>query len=228
MQKDVVERVAAALSRRYGDYAHGNKSNPLDELLYILLSVQTQEEKYKCAFVAFKNEFPTFASALNAPLSKVERVIRSAGLAKQRARAIKRILYIISQEFGKPTLAPLRQLKDPEVEAFLVRLPRVGVKVARCVMMYSLGREVFPVDTHVWRITRRLGWIRPSNKEGSCRSRDMDRLQERIPPSLRFSLHVNMVSLGREICRPRSPRCAECAIRKYCRKIGTHRTKQYE
>ncbi|MEZ5304792.1 MAG: endonuclease III domain-containing protein [Verrucomicrobiales bacterium] len=104
------------------------------------------------------------------------------------------------RRFGKLSLADLRRLPDGEVEAFLTSLKGVGKKVARCVMMYSLDRQVFPVDTHCWRIARRLGWVRPTQKDGHCSERDMDRLQERIPPARRYSLHVNMVSLGRGFC----------------------------
>ena len=113
----------------------------------------------------------------------------------------------IIERFGRLTLAPLQGLDDAAGEAFLTSLPGVGKKVARCVMMYSLGREVFPVDTHCWRIARRFGWVRPTQKDGHCAPRDMDRLQNKIPPALRFSLHVNMVSLGREHCKAGAPLC---------------------
>jgi endonuclease III len=111
-------------------------------------------------------------------------------------------------------------MSDEEAEAFLLSLPGVGKKVARCVLMYSLGRQVFPVDTHCWRIAQRLGWVRPTQKDKHCAPRDMDRLQSKIPPELRHSLHVNMISLGREICAPTSPRCDECPISAWCPKIG--------
>ena len=127
---------------------------------------------------------------------------------------------IIVAKFGEPTLKPLRKMSDKDAEAFLLSLPGVGKKVARCVLMYSLGRQVFPVDTHCWRIARRLGWVRPTQKDKHCAPRDMDRLQSKIPPELRYSLHVNMISLGREFCSQAAPRCDECPISAWCPKIG--------
>jgi len=130
------------------------------------------------------------------------------------------------EKFGEPTLKSLHKMSVKEAESFLLSLPGVGKKVARCVLMYSLGRQVFPVDTHCWRIARRLGWVRPTQKDKHCAPRDMDRLQSKIPPELRYSLHVNMISLGREICTPSSPRCDECPILALCAKTGVHRMKK--
>ena len=121
---------------------------------------------------------------------------------------------------------PLRKMSDKDAETFLLSLPGVGKKVARCVLMYSLGRQVFPVDTHCWRIARRLGWVRPTQKDKHCAPRDMDRLQSKIPPEFRYSLHVNMISLGREICTPTAPRCDECPISAWCPKIGVSRIRK--
>jgi len=86
-------------------------------------------------------------------------------------------------------------------------------------MMYSLGKKAFPVDTHCWRISRRLGWIKSNDKHKFCTSRDMDYLQKMIPPKFRLSLHVNMISLGRDTCLARSPNCDNCVITEYCPKI---------
>ena len=90
-------------------------------------------------------------------------------------------------------------------------------------MLYSLGHEVFPVDTHCWRISQRLGWIRSTSRDGVCSKRDMDRLQEKIPAKLRFSLHVNMISLGREICIDGRPRCNLCPLKQLCRSASPAR-----
>ncbi|MDO8464751.1 MAG: hypothetical protein Q7S46_05795 [Gallionella sp.] len=158
-----------------------------------------------------------------APAEYIARPIVSGGLSNQKAKAIRDLLDIIVAKFGEPTLKPLRKMSDEEAEAFLLSLPGVGKKVARCVLMYSLGRQVFPVDTHCWRIARRLGWIRPTQKDKHCAPRDMDRLQSKIPPELRYSLHVNMISLGREICTPTAPRCDECPILIWCPRIGVPR-----
>ncbi len=213
-------RIARLLSDRYRNWPHYNRRNPLEELLFILCSIQTNEDLYRGTFAALRRAFPTFGSLAGAPEDTVAQVIANGGLSRQKAHKIKQLLEQVIARFRKPTLAPLRRLADEECERFLTSLKGVGKKTARCVMMYSLDRQVFPVDVHCWRVCRRLGWVRPTRPDGSCSPKDMDRLQGKIPPHLRFSLHVNMVSLGREFCTTGSPKCSACPIRQYCRRIG--------
>lgn len=218
--------VAAALKNRYHDFNHYNLKNPLDELLFIICSTRTGELGYRGTYRSLKQTFPTHYHIAEAPAEYIARPIVSGGLSNQKAKAIREIYDVLAENFGKPTLKPLHKMSDEEAEAFLLSLPGVGQKVARCVMMYSLGRQVFPVDTHCWRIARRLGWVRPTQKDKHCAPRDMDRLQSKIPPELRHSLHVNMISLGREICTPTAPRCDECPIEAWCPRIGVLRTRK--
>ena len=133
------------------------------------------------------------------------------------SKRIQSICARLIREFGRATLAPLRRMNDGECEAFLTSLPGVGLKVARCVLVYSLERDVFPVDTHCWRISRRLGWIDPEMRKAECDDEDMERLQAMIPAELRLSLHVNFISLGREVCLDGKPKCGECPIAIFCR-----------
>ena len=212
--------IASALKKRYRDFNHYNLKDPLDELLFIICSTKTGEASYRSTYRSLKETFPTHLRIAEAPAEYIARPIASGGLSNQKAQAIRNLLNIIVEEFGEPTLKPLRKMSDEEAETFLLSLPGVGKKVARCVLMYSLGRQVFPVDTHCWRIARRLGWVRTTQKDQHCAPRDMDRLQSKIPPELRHSLHVNMISLGREICTPTSPICDDCPISAWCSKIG--------
>lgn len=212
-----IATVAAILSAAYGDHRHGNKSNPLHELLYILCSLQTNETLYLSSYRRLWAAFPTVQDLADAEEREIAGAIEIGGLSRQKANVIKQILAKLETDFGKPTLAPLRDSSDADCEAYLLSLPGVGKKTARCVMMYSLGRKVFPVDSNCWRICRRLGWVRATRPDKSCSPRDMDRLQLRIPPNLRFALHVNMVSHGRECCLPSRPACEVCCIRKYCK-----------
>lgn len=216
--------VAIALKRRYNDFNHYNLKDPLDELLFIICSTKTGESSYRNTFRSLKKAFPTHHLIAETPAEYIAIPIASGGLSNQKAKAIRDLLDVIVAQFGEPTLKPLRAMNDQDAEAFLLSLPRVGKKIARCVLMYSLGRQVFPVDTHCWRIARRLGWVRPTQKDKHCAPRDMDRLQSKIPPELRYSLHVNMISLGREICTPTTPRCNECPITASCPKIGIPRS----
>ena len=216
-----VRQVAAALAGRYADFDHYNLKDPLDELLFIICSTKTAETSYRATFDQLKQAFPTPCALAEAPAEYIAKPIAAGGLSGKKSRSIRALLDAITARFGTPTLEPLRDMNDRDAEAFLTALPNVGKKVARCVLLYALGRQVFPVDTHCWRIARRLGWVRRTHKDGRCAPRDADRLQAKIPPELRFSLHVNLVSLGREICTASKPKCALCPINAWCRRIGT-------
>jgi endonuclease III len=215
--------ISLALKERYHDFSHHNRKNPLEELLFIICSLQTDEKKYRPIFEALRREFPKFEMLAGADISEIARLLAPGGLSNQKAAAIKKNMATIIARFGKATLDPLKKMPEPECERFLVSLFGVGYKTARCVMMYSLGKQVFPVDTHCWRVTQRLSWNLDLRGYGSCHQKEMDILQEKIPKDLRYSLHVNMVSLGREICTPRNPRCTECPLNLYCPKIGVVR-----
>ncbi len=215
-----VKAVAGRLSAQYGDFAHYNRRNPLEELLFIICSIQANEDLYRDTYAALRSAFPRLNLLAEAKEPEIAEAIEFGGLARQKAAKIKRILAQITDCFGRPTLSPLRDMTDAQCESFLTSLWGVGKKTARCVMMYSLGRAVFPVDVHCWRVCRRLGWVRATRPNKSCSPRDMDRLQARIPESLRFSLHVNLISHGRQICRAREPDCDACPIRTFCRQIG--------
>jgi endonuclease III len=215
--------VARELSKRYGDFAHYNRKNPLEELLFIICSIQTDERSYRATFRALQRRFPRVSKLASATEQAIAETIEKGGLSRQKASAIRKLLSAVIVRFGRPTLAPLRRLPDDECEAILASFPGVGKKVARCVMMYSLNRKVFPVDTHCWRICQRIGWVRKTHANGMCSPRDMDRAQARIPPEIRFSLHVNMVALGREICMTSRPKCSLCPLCRWCRKVGVQR-----
>ena len=212
--------VAESLRQEYQDYAHGNKSRPLDELLYIMSSIKTTESKHAESYRALRRAFPTYASIVTASEAELADALSVGGFQTVKARTISRAVDEIVAMFGKPTLAPLSRMSDEEAETALLSLPGVGKKIARCVMMYSLGREVFPVDTNCWRIAVRLGWVEAKPGGRQITPRDMDRLQEVIPPALRYSLHVNMVSHGRRVCTPRNPDCARCVVSDLCPRIG--------
>lgn len=218
-----VGEVAVALKCRYADFNHYNFKDPLDELLFIICSTKTDEANYRASFEALKATFPTPNQLAQATAEYIAKPIAVGGLSNRKSKAIRSLLDAIVANFGVLTLEPLREMSDRDAEIFLTALPNVGKKVARCVMMYALDRKVFPVDTHCWRIARRLDWVRPTQKDRRCAPRDMDRLQSKIPPELRYSLHVNMISLGREICTATAPRCEECPIAPWCPRIGVSR-----
>jgi endonuclease-3 len=142
----------------------------------------------------------------------IVRAIRGGGMARVKVHRILRMLDGIRKRFGRITLAPLRLMNDEEAEQLLLELPGVGPKVARCVLLYSLDREVFPVDSHCRRILMRLGLL-PNNVD---RKAAHDFLQELVPSPIRKTLHINLVHHGRAVCVPGVPRCGVCVLRSRC------------
>lgn len=213
--ESAVARVAGCLDAAYGSPRLQNPTNPLDDLIFIICSTLTHEANYTRTYRNLKRAYPTFSLLAAATEDEIASAIKDGGLSRRKARAICRILGRLTEEFGRPTLAPLRQRSDGECELFLTSLPMVGLKTARCVMLYGLGRAVFPVDVHCWRISQRLGWIRHSRRDGWCSDAEMNALQDMIDAEHRFTLHVGMVSLGRDYCRPQ-PHCAACPLLDIC------------
>jgi len=138
--------------------------------------------------------------------------IHSGGLAVQKAERIKGALNKIMQDFGSLSLKYIKSYDDKKMEKYLVSLPGVGLKTARCIMMYSFERDVLPVDTHTYRISQRLGLV----NRGISENKVHKLMDEIIPRELRYSYHVNCVSHGRAACRAISPNCSTCIVNSYC------------
>jgi DNA (cytosine-5)-methyltransferase 1 len=197
----------------------GNKSNPVDELVYIILSRKTRESAYQNAYTSLKKAFPRWEALLDSAPSKVKKIVSSGGLGAKKTASLFGALRTLKDRFGRCTLAPAKSWPDDELERFLRTLPEVSAKSAYCVMMYSMGRKVFPVDTHVGRVIQRLGIFRQLglSLEGQNHKQLQASLAELIPPNLRYSLHVNLVAHGRATCTARRPSCDACELRNFCR-----------
>jgi len=208
--------VQKILRIRYKNFDHYNLKKPLNELLFIICSTRTIESNYRAVYSSLRAEFPTYKRLAMASENQIARHLGPAGLSRQKAAAIRQILGALVMLYGRPTLSPLKRMNNAKAEEFLTSLPQVGIKTARCVMMYALRRKVFPVDTHCWRVAYRLGWTPWSSDPRFASKRDQDMLQGRVPPRFRFSLHVNFISLGREFCKPRRPNCHECPVSGAC------------
>jgi len=213
-----VRLIAETLQERYGLRSLGNKKNPFNELLYIILSSKTPPRRYQETYASLRAQFPRAETLAEAAPRKLEKAIRFGGLARKKARQIPAIARELRQRFGRVTLSPLRVMADQEAESLLKGLPGVGVKTARCVLLFALGRNVFPVDAHCLRIAKRVGWVHNS---APLSERTADELQAGVPRNLRRSLHVNFVLLGREFCVPSRPRCHQCPIMAHCETAQT-------
>lgn len=208
-----VEEITEALLERFGQPTLGNKKNPFNELLYIILSWRTPPDSYQDTYRALRRKFPEADRLAEASLHEVAEAIERGGFQNKRAHAIVAIALKLKETFGRVTLAPLKKMETEEAETFLLSLPGVRTKTARCVLMYALDRAVFPVDRHCFRIAGRLHWV-PEGVE--LTKKRADELQDGIPELLRRDLHVGMVVLGRRYCLVQNPLCPECPILRFC------------
>lgn len=207
-----VREVERRLRRVYGSPRHHNPEDPLDDLIFLVLSRMTQEIKYVRTYQSLRSAFADWEGVRDAPADDLEEILGDAGLAATKSRQITAILHEIGQREGRFDLSRLQEMSDVEVESYLTSLPGVATKTARCVMLYTLGRDVFPVDAHVWRICQRLGIA----AETGWTDFVTKQLQEVIPKGFRVSLHMTMVSHGRAVCRAQRPACRSCVISDLC------------
>jgi endonuclease III len=205
-------RVAQILHATYGSPRHGNKDDPLDELVFILLSQMTTGPSFNRVYNRVTAAYPTWEPFLTMPLAKMKATIKDAGLSGQKAPRLKTIFQQLKRDFGSVTLAPLVEMTDAEAERYLTSLPGIGIKTAKCILMYSLGRQVLPADTHVWRVTRRLGLV----DENLPYTKVHNALEAVVLPDDRYSIHVNGVAHGRAVCLALRPRCPSCPLRRLC------------
>jgi len=208
----ILREASGLLEARYGTPRLGNKRHPVSELVFIILSARTRGRHHERTYRDLRRRFQSWEAVRDAPLRDIEWVIRDSGLGRVKARQIKGLLRRLTTDFGSLSARPLRRMPTDTLESYLVGLPGVGLKTARCVMMYALDRPVFPVDTHCMRLFVNLGLI-----DGRMRFEfAQDILQNAVPVEIRKTLHVNAVAHGRETCVPRMERCEGCVMADLC------------
>ena len=201
------------LRAAYGLPRHGNPTDPLDDLVYVLLSQMTTGPSYQRVFARLKKVPGGWRRVAAMRRSTLTALIKDAGLSSQKAPRLLAIFRRLRIDFGTVSLDQLTRLSDAAAEAYLLSLPGVGPKTAKCVLMYTLGRRKLPVDTHLDRIALRVGLIDP----GLGRERRHRQLESLVRPRVRYALHVAAISHGRAVCRAKSPRCDACVLRDLCR-----------
>ncbi len=213
-RKDVLRRINALLIEEYGA-RQPTPRDPLDGLVLIILSQATNDLNCDRAFASLKNKFPTWEEVLAASDEEVADAIRSGGLANQKATRIRQLLHEIQEERGNLDLDWMHHATAQECEEYLAKFHGVGPKTIACVLVFFLGKPAFPVDTHVHRVTKRLGWLRPNASAEEAHKV----LRDAVPDECKLDLHVNLISHGRAICRAEGsggPKCGACMVRKYC------------
>ena len=196
----------------YGEPTWRNPLPALDELISTILSQNTNDINRDRAFQALRAQYPTWEAVRDAPVAGVVESIRVAGLANQKGPRIQQVLRQITLERGQLDLTFLSDLPLEEARAWLTKFNGVGPKTAAIVLCFSLGRPAFPVDTHVFRVTGRIG-LRP---EKLSVEEAHPFLEGIFPPAAYYAAHLNIIRLGREICQARKPDCAGCPLRLAC------------
>jgi endonuclease III len=207
-----VVHVADLLAARYGSPRLGNVKEPTTELFYILLSNRSDPRRCAEAFLQLKARFRPWSRLLGAGVDDVQAVLRPLGMDRVRAERILAIAARLHADFGAVSLRPLRTWPVPDALKYLTALPGVGEKSARCVLMYSLGHDVSPVDAHQLRVMTRLGLL-PEGSTVDAAHRLLDRW---MPAGCARRLHVNVVAHGRAVCTARAPQCAGCPLLRQC------------
>lgn len=186
--------------------------DPLDGLILTLLSQNTNDRNRDRAFGSLKARFPCWEAAAKADSSEIADSIRSGGIANVKASRILLILDRVFSEFKDYSLRPIKNWETEKIRNFLQGIPGIGPKTIACVLLFDLGRPAFPVDTHVARVSRRLGWAGPKTPP-----EEIERILEGVVEEESFlGGHLNLITHGRHLCTARSPRCKECPISDRC------------
>lgn len=210
-----LDRITSVLEATYQSPSLGNKEDPLDELVFIVLSQMTQDSCYQAAYRELEERLDSWDQLVMLSAGALEDTIRSAGLARRKARFLKGIAKQLQDDFGEMTLRPLAGWSTDRAETYLRSLPGVGLKTARCVLLFSFDRPVLPVDTHVRRVSERLGLVTDDEAQHA-----EEQLQTIVPPDRRRAFHLNAVAHGRRLCTARSPGCAKCPLSAACPRLG--------
>jgi len=200
------------LESTHGKSRYIPRFDPMDELISCILSQHTTDAHSFPAFTQLRERYPTWQDVANAPTAEVASTVRLAGLSNQKAKNIIGSLQKINEQFGVFSLDELRTWPTDEAMAWLQTLPGVGPKTASIVLCFAMGRETIPVDTHVFRVSWRLGLIK--EEIGEVKAHGV--LMKLVPRELAFPFHTLLIQHGRTVCRAPLPVCEKCGLAERC------------
>ena len=206
------EVIARLLSERYGFPTWRQHLPPVDELIDTILSQNTSDINRDKAFEQLRARYPTWEQVRDAPTAEVIDLIRPAGLSLTKGPVIQSVLREITEQCGTINIDFLATMDINEAKAWLTHFNGVGPKTAAIVLLFAFNKPAFPVDTHVHRVTQRLGLIGP--KVG--REQAHIELEAIIPPGEFYQAHLNMIQHGRTVCRAQRPLCEQCPLTEVC------------
>ncbi len=212
---DLASRIARVHRRLLAAYGHPPPrgcSDPVGALVQTILSQNTSDVNTARAYASLRAAFPDWRAVMTAPVEAVAAAIRSGGLANQKAPRIQAALRAIVQARGEFDLTWLQELPVEEARRWLTSLPGVGNKTASIVLLFCFGMPAFPVDTHIHRVTRRLG-LAPAK---ASPDQVMRIIETHAPPDWFYPLHLNLIRHGRAVCKAQKPRCDACILADLC------------
>jgi len=204
--------IAAALTEVYGELDWSRNQDGMDELISCILSQSTTDTNRDRAFARLKERFLNWEAVRFAALDDLIDAVRPAGLANQKAPRIQNVLEVIFEKTGEYSIDFLNDLPLDEAKAWLVSLKGVGPKTAAIVLCFAYGRPAFPVDTHIFRVSKRIGFL-PEKLSAD----DAHPVMEAIaPPEDYYQFHIQLIQHGRDTCQARKPACERCPISEHC------------
>jgi endonuclease-3 len=213
---NLLVRKAAEVHRRlillYGERVNDNPSNPIDELVLTVLSQNTNDVNRDKAYAEMIRRFPNWEDVMAADTDELIDAVRIAGLANQKGPRIQNILRQIKAERGELKLEFLKEFTTDDASAWLTKFKGVGPKTAAIVLQFALEIPAFPVDTHVYRISGRLG-LRPEKMSVEKAHKHLEGL---FQPEMYYAAHLNIITHGRAICHARKPKCEDCPLQDIC------------
>jgi endonuclease-3 len=211
-RRRILHKVSEALEKRYGVPGTGSLDDPLEVLIRTILSQNTNDRNRDLAYAGLRKRFPRWEDCVEADPADIADAIKVGGLARQKSARIKDVLQWVQGRWGSMTLTPLCDIETAEAMETLLGLKGVGLKTANCVLAFGCGRDAFPVDTHILRITKRLAIIPPEATADKAHSL----LAQLVPNGTAIPLHLNLIRYGREQCKARQPRCGSCLFPELC------------
>ncbi len=210
--KEKYGTISASLRAEYGQPAWRQHLPPVDELVSTILSQSTSDLNRDKGFYALKERFPSWSAVRDAPVQDIVDTIRPAGLANQKGPRIQEALVAITNDKGDPSLDHLNELSIEDAKAYLTGINGIGPKTAAIILLFAFGRPAFPVDTHVHRVTGRIGLIPPKMNAEKAHAF----LEGIVPEADYYPFHLQVIQHGRQVCDARNPRCGICVVQETC------------
>jgi endonuclease-3 len=210
--EEKIQPIHETLIKHYGEPEWRRNGDPLAELVRTILSQNTSDVNRDRAFAAMRARFPTWEEVRDAPTRELAEAIKPGGLSNIKAPRIQSVLRIISEERGSLDLGFLKEMPLDQAKAWLSSFHGIGPKTAACVLIFGCGQPAFPVDTHVYRVSKRLGLI----PERTSAEKAHEVLEAMVEPEQRYAFHIDMIRHGRRVCKAQRPLCEVCVVREWC------------